>query len=256
MMSSLDVGLETAKGLALAWDVPLIGVNHMQAHALTVRLENALKGLGANSPEYPFLSLLVSGGHTMIVLSRGLTDHEILADTVDTAVGDALDKIGRVVVPEDRIQAKKDNTMYAKEMEAFAYDDIAVANDFGYKAQLRDTKTGLLENEYGWKVPVPYYLESKADKDPRNGVLKFSFSGIRSSIDRLIDDRKALAGPTNDWADFDEKQAIAREVMRKCWEHLASRLVSVLQYLPQEGVWIQQIVVSGGVAANKFLRVV
>ncbi|KAI1744211.1 glycoprotease family-domain-containing protein [Xylaria scruposa] len=88
MLSNLAAGLNVAKGLAIAWDVPLLAVNHMQAHALTPRLVSALQdtrldqvqdmvsratgneGEGSRGPQFPFLSLLVSGGHT--ILGKGL----------------------------------------------------------------------------------------------------------------------------------------------------------------------------------------
>ncbi|KAI1755154.1 hypothetical protein F4782DRAFT_436815 [Xylaria castorea] len=82
MMSNLATGLNVAKGLAIAWDVPLLAVNHMQAHALTPQLVGALQHTktdqapdlaneeagdgGLRGPQFPFLSLLVSGGHTML----------------------------------------------------------------------------------------------------------------------------------------------------------------------------------------------
>lgn len=101
MRASLVTGIDTAKGLATAWQIPLVGVNHMQAHALTSRLLTT-------SPDrrrtvqiaFPFLTLLVSGGHTMLVHSKSLCDHEILANTTDMAIGDMLDKCGRDVLPE------------------------------------------------------------------------------------------------------------------------------------------------------------
>ena len=69
MRSNLSVGLDTAKGLSLAWNIPLIGVHHMQAHALTPRLVSALfsKANSPPQPDFPFLSLLVSGGHSMLI---------------------------------------------------------------------------------------------------------------------------------------------------------------------------------------------
>ncbi len=66
MRSNLNTGLFTAKGLAVAWRVPLVGVHHMQAHALTPRLVSAISDAKI-TPDFPFLSVLVSGGHTLLV---------------------------------------------------------------------------------------------------------------------------------------------------------------------------------------------
>ncbi|KAK6331590.1 hypothetical protein TWF718_002139 [Orbilia javanica] len=245
MVSSLDVGLETAKGLALAWDVPLVGVNHMQAHALTVRLCRALEGNGLNSPEYPFLSLLVSGGHTMIVVSWSLTDHEVLAETIDTAVGDCIDKVARVIVPEEILKSKKD-TNYGKMLEEFASSDDLNGQ---YEASKTDVVGDQIQEQYGWRLPVSL---GGAKKEGHRGLMKFSFAGLRSSVDRLVDTRRNTKG--DDWAEIDERKALSREVMRRCWEHLASRVVMTLGSLQKKDVDIKTVVVSGGVASNNFLR--
>ncbi|KAF3084981.1 hypothetical protein TWF569_003784 [Orbilia oligospora] len=245
MVSSLDVGLETAKGLALAWDVPLVGVNHMQAHALTVRLCRALEGNGLDNPQYPFLSLLVSGGHTMIVVSWSLTDHEVLAETIDTAVGDCIDKVARVVVPEEVVKSKKD-TNYGKMLEEFAFSG---GIDSKYEVSKTDLIGDRLQERYGWRLPVSL---GGAKKGGHRGLMKFSFAGLRSSVDRLVDTRRKMKG--DDWAEVDERKALSREVMRRCWEHLASRVILTLESLRGKDVDIETIVVSGGVASNAFLR--
>ncbi|KAF3915205.1 hypothetical protein ABW20_dc0107597 [Dactylellina cionopaga] len=245
MISSLDVGLQTAKGLALAWGVPLVGVNHMQAHALTVRLCKALEGEGLDNPKYPFLSLLVSGGHTMTVVSWSLTDHEVLAETVDTAVGDCVDKVARVVVPEEVVKSNKD-TNYGRMLESFAYPEGSQGQ---YEVSKKDVVGDSLEARYGWRLPVPL---CGAKKTGHRGLMKFSFAGLRSTVDRLIDTRKATKG--DDWADIEERKALCQELMRRCWEHLASRAIMSLEAMRQKDIDIRTVVVSGGVASNKFLR--
>ncbi|RVD84849.1 uncharacterized protein DFL_003187 [Arthrobotrys flagrans] len=245
MVSSLDVGLETAKGLALAWDVPLVGVNHMQAHALTVRLCRALEGNGLDNPEYPFLSLLVSGGHTIIVVSWSLTDHEVLAETIDTAVGDCIDKVARVIVPKETLKSKKD-TNYGKMLEEFALPD---GLDSQYEVSKTDIVGDQLQELYGWRLPVSL---GGTKKEGHRGLMKFSFAGLRSSVDRLVDTRRKTKG--DGWAEIDERKALSREVMRRCWEHLASRVIMTLESLREKDVDIETVIVSGGVASNRFLR--
>ncbi|KAK6338130.1 hypothetical protein TWF696_001601 [Orbilia brochopaga] len=245
MISSLDVGLQTAKGLALAWDVPLVGINHMQAHALTVRLCRALEGRGLDDPKYPFLSLLVSGGHTLVVVSRSLTDHEVLAETIDTAVGDCVDKVGRAVVPTELVKVKND-TNYGRLLEEFAFPD---GSENHYYASKQDVVGDELEKRYGWRLPVSL---SGAKKWGHRGLMKFSFAGLRSSVDRIVDIRKAEKG--DNWADLEERRALSQELMRRCWEHLASRLTMSLELMRDRDVNIKTVVVSGGVASNRYLR--
>ncbi len=88
LMGSLLVGLCFAKGMALANDIPIIGVNHMDAHIYANFIDN--------EPEFPFISLTVSGGHTQLVHVKAPFEHEILGKTRDDAAGEAFDKIGKV----------------------------------------------------------------------------------------------------------------------------------------------------------------
>ncbi|KAJ6593703.1 glycoprotease family-domain-containing protein [Mycena capillaripes] len=83
----LSVGFNAAKTLAAANNKPIVGVHHMQAHALTSHLTSN------SPPKFPFLSLLVSGGHTMIVLVSSLVDFRILVDTVDRSIGSTIDRV-------------------------------------------------------------------------------------------------------------------------------------------------------------------
>ncbi|KAF8471855.1 glycoprotease family-domain-containing protein [Kalaharituber pfeilii] len=138
MRASLAVGLDVAKGLAVAWGVPLVGVHHMLGHALTPRLTDALqrpkrarpKGTERNinlqepQPRFPFWSLLVSGGHTVLARCESVTRHKVIADTVDVAVGDMIDKIARRVVPEEIItEAGKEGkgVVYGRVLEEFVF---------------------------------------------------------------------------------------------------------------------------------------
>ncbi|QNP98512.1 YALIA101S14e01288g1_1 [Yarrowia lipolytica] len=93
----LSSGVTFAKGLSLGLGVPYLGVHHMLAHLLTPRLFEAAEGYSGHKTEFPFLSLLVSGGHTMLVLSKSLYDHTVLCNTADVAIGDALDKCARTL---------------------------------------------------------------------------------------------------------------------------------------------------------------
>lgn len=90
LLGSLLIGSSFAKSLALGLEVPLISVNHMEAHILAHFIEDP-------KPEFPFLCLTVSGGHTQLVVVNSATDMQVLGETLDDAVGEAFDKIGKMM---------------------------------------------------------------------------------------------------------------------------------------------------------------
>lgn len=89
LIGGVIVGFMTAKAIAMAAGKPLIGVNHLEGHALTARLTDDL--------EFPFLLLLVSGGHSQFLLVRGVGDYERLGTTIDDAIGEAFDKTAKLL---------------------------------------------------------------------------------------------------------------------------------------------------------------
>lgn len=90
LLGSLLVGTSFAKSFALARSIPLIEVNHMQAHILAHFIENP-------KPSFPFLCLTVSGGHTQVVLVKGYFDMELIGETLDDAAGEAFDKTAKIL---------------------------------------------------------------------------------------------------------------------------------------------------------------
>ncbi len=95
LLGSLLVGTFFAKGFALANNIPLIDVNHLRGHIAALFLQE--KGQKRDMPNYPFLCLLVSGGHTQIILVRNLFDTKIIGETIDDAAGEAFDKCSKVL---------------------------------------------------------------------------------------------------------------------------------------------------------------
>ena len=93
LMGSLLVGSSFAKSLSLALNVPLIAVNHMQAHILAHFIDED----GFDKPEFPFLALTISGGHTQIVKVNNYFDMEVIGETTDDAVGEAFDKSAKIL---------------------------------------------------------------------------------------------------------------------------------------------------------------
>lgn len=90
LVGALMVGSGLANGLALAWRCPVIPVHHMEGHLLAPLLED-------DAPDYPFVALLVSGGHTLLVDVGGLGDYRILGSTLDDAAGEAFDKTANLL---------------------------------------------------------------------------------------------------------------------------------------------------------------
>ncbi|KAK5123343.1 hypothetical protein LTR85_002774 [Meristemomyces frigidus] len=283
MRSNLAVGLDTAKGLATAWGVPLIGVHHMQAHALTPRLLTAqanwlpwVKDDGQSDscrshdelePAFPFLTVLVSGGHTMLIDSKGLTEHTTLAETQDIAIGDFLDKAARAIMPGQMLRPP-----FGAALERFAFhseviqpgivldDDVEIEGEargpaceehvqprecrYDYtpparrQDELETRPTG-----WGWALTPPLAESKGGEKSSRRMV--YSFAGLLTSIERLAKRQEHIS--------LVERQVMAREVQRVAFEHLASRILLHLSSASED--WKgDTIVVSGGVASNKFLR--
>jgi N6-L-threonylcarbamoyladenine synthase len=90
LVGALMVGGGLAAGLGLAWDRPVVGVHHMEGHLLAPMLE-------AEPPAFPFLALLVSGGHSMLVAVGGVGDYRVLGTTLDDAAGEAFDKTAKLL---------------------------------------------------------------------------------------------------------------------------------------------------------------
>jgi len=90
LMGALMVGASLARGLAWSLEKPVLGVHHMEGHLLAPML-------GSDKPEFPFVALLVSGGHTMLVDARAVGSYRILGESLDDAVGEAFDKTAKLL---------------------------------------------------------------------------------------------------------------------------------------------------------------
>lgn len=90
LVGALMVGSGLANGLGLAWDCPVVPVHHMEGHLLAPMLEE-------RPPQFPFLALLVSGGHSMLIAVAGLGEYRLLGTTLDDAVGEAFDKTAKLL---------------------------------------------------------------------------------------------------------------------------------------------------------------
>lgn len=90
LIGALLVGVSTGRSLAYGWGIPAVGVHHMEGHLLAPMLEET-------APEFPFIALLVSGGHTMLVKVENIGRYEILGESLDDAAGEAFDKTAKLL---------------------------------------------------------------------------------------------------------------------------------------------------------------
>ncbi|EAQ92561.1 hypothetical protein CHGG_00796 [Chaetomium globosum CBS 148.51] len=257
--SALSIGLTMAKGLAVAWDRPLVAVHHMQAHALTPRLVEALANgqqqpphQGGARPAYPFLSLLVSGGHSQLLLTRSAVSHATLAEAANVAIGDMLDKCARAILPSD-ILASTPDVMYAAELERFAFAPTPT------QTQTHQTQTQHPSNPYtNYHPPTTRRDEIRPYTSPTHGWtltpplherrdMAFDFSGLGGQVQAIMQRNPSMDPP--------QRAELARETMRVAFEHLASRVIFALDGMRTQAAAlpVRTLVVSGGVAANGFL---
>ena len=220
----LLVGVKKAIEVSAEFQVPLVRVHHMEAHMMVTRLP----GLCAVKPEFPFITLLVSGGHTMIVLTRGLGDHVIMGSTIDDSVGEAFDKTARLLgitsIPG------------GKDLEALAAKGDADS----------------------WKPALPKPLSRTKDDALRKGC-DMSFAGLKTAVRMALDSAEAKAA--TDGTEVN-KGDLAAAFQKCCADHLADRLKRALtivlvgddQTPPLIDKGLRHVVVAGGVAANKTVR--
>jgi N6-L-threonylcarbamoyladenine synthase len=180
LIGSLMVGVSFAKGMAAALAIPLIDVNHMQAHVLANFAEDPTNPDTA-PPDFPFLCLTVSGGHTQIVLVSDTNKMEIIGQTLDDAAGEAFDKIAKQLqlpYPGGPLIDK-----YAKtgNGNAFYFPDAAIP--------------GLNFSFSGLKTAVLYFLNKKVKEDPEFIVnnLNDLCASVQTTIVRMLMNKLMLA---------------------------------------------------------------
>ena len=194
LLGSLLVGVSFAKGMALAHNIPLVEVNHLQAHILAHFIQSENQEPGVETPNFPFLCLLVSGGNSQIVLVKSHREMEIVGQTIDDAAGEAFDKCAKIMgLPYpggpwiDRL-AKEGNA------EAFQF---AKPNIPGYNYSFSGLKTSFLyflrdnlkENEN-------FIEENKADlcASLQKTVIDILINKLKRAAKDLKIDEIAVAG--------------------------------------------------------------
>lgn len=199
LIGGVLVGLMTAKSIAAVADIPLVGVNHLEGHALTVRMTDGIA--------FPYLLLLVSGGHSQILVVEDVGKYRRLGTTIDDAVGEAFDKTAK---------------MMGLGFPGGPAVEKAAANGDGTRFQL------------------PRPMKGKPGCD-------FSFSGLKTAV------RQALADLGDNVTDQD-KADLAASFQVAAVDALLSRVKQALKIYKAEYPDAKNMVIAGGVAANKHLR--
>ncbi|KAJ7594741.1 Gcp-like domain-containing protein [Mycena floridula] len=210
MAGPLAVACNSAKALAAGLNKPLVAVHHMQAHALTPLLTS-----WPDVPRFPFLTVLVSGGHTLILVAKSLTSFQILASTCDEAIGRTFDKVSRM------LGMPWSNLGLAATLERFCAE----------------------EEDDSW----PEGFEPFPAPMPRQ--LSFSYAAFHSHLERYLSKSGGIEMLT-----VENKRAIARNFQTAAIAHLEEKLRLAFKWCERQEMDISHLVVSGGVASNLFLR--
>lgn len=166
LLGSLLVGTSFAKSLAMSLDVPLIEVNHLQAHILAHFIEDA----NPVPPKFPFLCLTVSGGHTMIVLVEDYFDMKIIGKTIDDAAGEAFDKIGKLFGLDYPAGPIVDKLAKTGDPHAFTFSKPKMD---GYDYSFSGVKTSVL-----------YFIQKELKKNPE--FISENLNDLCASVQKTI----------------------------------------------------------------------
>ena len=192
LIVSLIIGVSVAKTLAWLYDKPLIPVHHIEAHIFSIELVEKVK--------YPFIALVVSGGHTELYLVEDFEKYKYLGGTLDDAVGEAYDKVSKLL--------------------DLGYPGGPIIDKLAYKG--KEIK----------KLPRPLL------KDKNKNKYNFSFSGLKTAVLNLLNTEDNL-----------KKEDIACSFQEASTEVLVKKAL-----LAVEEFKVKNVVVAGGVSANKRLR--
>ena len=192
LLGSLLVGVEFAKTIALVYNLPLIKVNHMAGHIYANQIDHPMS--------YPLLAVVISGGHTNLVKMTGDYEFEVLGSTLDDAIGEAYDKVARIMgIPYPG----------GPNLEKLALDGTP-----------------------SYPLPIPV----------KDNTYNFSFSGLKSAVSNLVNNEKMRGNEIN-------KANLACSFQTIVTDLLARKLSLAL-----ENTKIKNVIIAGGVSANKYIR--
>lgn len=213
----LQVGMSRAIQLSHKLQIPIIKTHHLESHLMVSKLPNQ-NTLEVSSIQYPFITALISGGHTQFILAIELGNYVIIGETLDDSAGETFDKIARSLGIENIPGGPKLEEMATK------------------------------GNPKKYNIPMP--LINSKDILHRKGC-STSFSGIKTSVIRLIEKEK-LCVPN--LFETTAKYDIAASFQYVATKHLCQRLERTIQICQTIHSNINDIIIAGGVAANKYIR--
>ncbi|KAL2553025.1 putative tRNA N6-adenosine threonylcarbamoyltransferase [Forsythia ovata] len=208
----LRVGVQKARKLAGTYALPIVGVHHMEAHALVARLVH-------RELQFPFLALLISGGHNLLVLARDLGNYIQLGTTIDDAIGEAYDKTAKWLGLDMRKSGGP------------AVEELACEGD---------------ADSIKFKVPM------KQHKD-----CNFSYAGLKTQVRLAIESGNINPGILVSSATSEDRKAranIAASFQRVAVLHLEEKCERAIEWASKIEPSIKCLVVSGGVASNQYVR--
>ncbi|KAL6124411.1 hypothetical protein ACLB2K_076923 [Fragaria x ananassa] len=208
----LRVGVRKARKIAGSFSLPIIGVHHMEAHALVARLTE-------QELQFPFMALLISGGHNVLILARDLGHYLQLGTTIDDAIGEAYDKIAKWLGLDLRRSGGP------------AIEELAREGD---------------------AKSIKFSTPMKQHKD-----CNFSYAGLKTQVRLAIESKNINATIPVSSATSEERKSradIAASFQRVAVLHLEERCERAIEWALKIEPSIKHMVVSGGVASNQYVR--
>lgn len=211
---ALWVGVNFARALAFAWDKPLIAVSHLEGHVFA-SLAQKIQTQGFNLDVFPAINLLVSGGHTQLILVKNFGDYELLGETLDDAVGEAFDKVAKLL-------------------------------GLPYPGGPEISNLAKLGNPTAFNFPRPMlqhknYAKPRTEPRSGSGAWDFSFSGLKTAVLYEIKKIVELTEKT--------RQDVSASFQASAIEVLVKKTIRA-----SDEYNVKTIMISGGVSANEKLR--
>lgn len=206
LIGGVVIGVMAAKALSLAMDKPFIAVNHLEGHALAARLTSDV--------EYPYLLLLVSGGHCQILVVKNVGEFERLGTTIDDAAGEAFDKVAKML-------------------------------NLGYPGGPMIEKMADFGDENRFVLPRPLLNSNDCN---------LSFSGLKTAVRKIIESYSADGNIEHAILRKQDTADICASFQKAATDHLLYKLKKAIVLFHTKYPQGKDLVVSGGVASNTYLR--
>lgn len=214
LLGSLLVGTSFSKGFALSLNIPLIAINHLYAHVLVHFMQE--KDKQNKIPEFPFLCLLISGGHTQILIVNSYNNMEIIGNTIDDAAGEAFDKCGKVMGLDYPAGPIIDNLAKQGNTTAFKFAKPRIANlDFSFSG----LKTSFLYSIRDNIINNPDFITQNMNDlcaSLQNTIVEILIDKIKTAVKQTNIKRIAISGGVS--ANSHLRTILTNESIKNNWE--------------------------------------